>query len=113
MAPRFVHATTVKQSNAPRFRAPTQWHASNAPRFVHATTMKQSNAPRFRAPPPKGHGQMIRPAYIYYIYASGGASGLILRPGRTYGRRVTGLFLGGVGRGGKNPVRFLPKSPGG
>ena len=46
-APRFVHATTMKQSNAVRFSYPTPWHAPSTPRFSYSTTMKQSNAARF------------------------------------------------------------------
>ena len=47
MAPRFVPATTMKQSNAVRFSYPTPWHAPSTPRFSYSTTMKQSNAVRF------------------------------------------------------------------
>ena len=46
-APRFMHTTTVKQSNAPHFPPPTQWYTPNAVRFSYSTTVKQSNALRF------------------------------------------------------------------
>ena len=38
------HSLSQRQ---PIFLGNTAEHAPNAPRFVHATTVKQSNAPRF------------------------------------------------------------------